>query len=261
MLYLFGTIMLAYAALCCIVYIKQEKLIFPGTKLPSNFLFDFAQRFEEVNIRAKDGASLHGLLFKTKQSKGLVFYLHGNGGCVASWGGVAGTYTQFGYDLFMLDYRGYGKSEGHISNEAQLHSDVQAAYDVLKTRYAEDHIFILGYSIGSGLAVKLAGNNRPHQLILLAPYHSLKALVGQKVPFVPSFLLKYPLESDKNIRGVKAPIVIFHGDSDEVIPYACSLALKKELKGHDHLITLEGQSHNGIDMNPEYVESLYGFLK
>lgn len=261
MLYLLGTIIVCYMALCCIIYIKQEKLIFPGTQLPADFSFDFDQRFEEIHIKAKDGIKLHGLLFKTELPKGLVFYLHGNGGCVDSWGGVASTYTQLGYDVFILDYRGYGKSEGHINSEAQLHKDAQAAYDEVKTPYGEDKIIVLGYSIGSGLAVKLAGNNRPRQLILLAPYHNLKALVSKIVPFVPSFLLKYPLESDKNIRAVKAPIHIFHGDRDEVIPYSCSLALQKELKAYDQLITLSGQSHNGIDMNSDYIETLQGLLK
>lgn len=261
MLYLLGFIILAYILLCGLMFIKQEKLIFPGTQLPSGFLFHFDQKFEEIYIKAKDGIKLHGILFQTNRPpKGLVFYLHGNGGCVDSWGGVASTYTQLGYDLFILDYRGYGKSEGNISSETQLHNDVQAAYNHLRTLYTEDKIVVLGYSIGSGLAVKLAGNNQPQQLILLAPYHSLKALVKEKVSFVPSFILKYPLESYKNIRSVKAPIHIFHGDHDEVIPYSCSLALQKEFNAKDQLITLRGQSHNGIDMNLDYIINLQDLL-
>lgn len=252
---------LCYIAICVLLYFKQESLLFPATQLPQNHKFQFTEQFEELTIETSDQIKLHGLLFKTNSTKGLVFYLHGNGGCVDSWGYATQTYTQLGYDVFILDYRGYGKSQGSISNEKQLHNDVQAAYDVLKGKYTENQIIILGYSLGSGLASKLASNNGPQKLILLAPYYSIKGLVDNLFPYVPSFLLKYKLESYKNIATIKAPIIAFHGDRDEVIPYINSLALQKLFKPTDQLITLKGQMHNGIDENWEYVRHLERVLR
>src|SRR5918993_5029201 len=110
------------------LYFNQEELIFFPTKLPANYTFSFSSNFEERYISTTNG-KLHGLLFKTgtDKPKGLIFYLHGNAGALDSWGEIADTYTNLNYDVFMLDYRGYGKSEGRISSEKQFHDDVQTA--------------------------------------------------------------------------------------------------------------------------------------
>lgn len=164
--------------------------------------------------------------FKADTSKGLIFYLHGNAGSLKSWGEIAKTYTSLHYDLFILDYRGYGKSEGTISSEAQLYKDVHVVYNNLKTKYDENKIIVLGYSIGTGPATELAAANHPKLLILQAPYYSMTDLMKHNYPIIPAFLLKYKFETNKNIRNCKMPIVIFHGDNDEVIYFQSSLKLK-----------------------------------
>src|SRR5580693_10616872 len=98
-----------YIAICGIFFFFQEKLIFFPQKLEKNYKFRFSQKFEEINIRTKDNKFLNGILFKADSSKGLIFYLHGNAGSLSSWGEVAKTYTDLNYDVFMLDYRGFGK--------------------------------------------------------------------------------------------------------------------------------------------------------
>ena len=108
-----------------------------------------------------DGTLIHGLLFKTDDSKGLIFYLHGNAGSLRSWGGVAKTYTDLGFDVFMVDYRGYGKSGGKISGEKQLFSDMQQVYSSLRNTYEEEKLIVLGYSIGSGPATCAATSPSP----------------------------------------------------------------------------------------------------
>jgi len=138
---------------------KAIKMIFPGAKLSANYQFAFPDRFEEINIQAKDSIKLNAVLFKADSSKGVILYLHGNIGALDEWGKIAKTYTTLHYDLLMIDYRGYGKSEGRIKNENQLYSDVQKAYDYLLTIYPENKIIVLGYSIGTGPAAWLAANN------------------------------------------------------------------------------------------------------
>ena len=121
---------------CGFLYVFQEKLIFFPQKLEKEYQFGFNQGFEEINIKTADGISLNGLLFKADSSKGLIFYLHGNAGSVSSWGNVAETYTNLNYDVFILDYRGYGKSEGAINSQKQFYQDIQSAYNELKKKYA-----------------------------------------------------------------------------------------------------------------------------
>lgn len=102
---------------CLSVYVFQEKIIFFPEKLPADYVFQFEEDFEEFKIKADDDKLINALLFKADSAKGLIFYLHGNTGSLKSWGYSASTYTAFGYDVIMLDYRGYGKSEGSITSQ------------------------------------------------------------------------------------------------------------------------------------------------
>jgi len=241
-----------YILICGLLFFFQEKLIFFPQKLEKDYRFSFNQGFEELSITTKDNKLLNGILFKTDSSKGLIFYLHGNAGSLSSWGNVAKTYTDLNYDVFMLDYRGYGKSEGSIDGQDQLFQDIQTVYDELKNRYPEDKIIVLGYSIGTGPAAELASVNNPRLLILQAPYYSLTDVMRHTYPIIPTFILKYKLETYSYIKKCKMPVVIFHGNQDEVIYYGSSLKLKEGFKKQDSLITLIGQGHNGMTENPDY---------
>jgi uncharacterized protein len=241
-----------YILICIVLYFFQEKLIFFPQKLESNYKFSFDQKFEEIDIKTADGKQLNAVLFKADSSKGVIFYLHGNAGSLISWGDVAKIYTDLNYDVFMLDYRGYGKSEGTIGGQSQFFQDIQTAYDKLKAKYSEDKIIVLGYSIGTGLASKVASTNNPRLLILQAPYYSLTDMMRHTYPIIPTFILKYKFEIADYIKNCKMPVVVFHGDQDEVIYYGSSVKLQKKFKLQDTLITLNGQGHNGITDNPDY---------
>lgn len=254
-------LVVVYVSICLALYFFQEKFIFFPEKLGADYKYGFSQQYEEVSILTKDGKKLNALLFSAPNRKGLIFYLHGNAGSLASWGEVASTYTHLNYDVFMLDYRGYGKSEGTIQNQAQFFHDVQIAYNTIKARYDESKIVVLGYSIGTGSAAYLAANNDPKMLILQAPYYNLSDVMKHHYRIIPTFLLKYKFETNKFLENVKAPVVIFHGDRDEVIYYGSSLKLKALLKPADTLITLPGEGHNGMTENPLYVQALTEILR
>lgn len=247
---------LLYVVLCGILYWKQERLLFYPTRLPANYQFPFRENFEECQVPTSDGRRLHGLLFKTPQAKGLVFYLHGNGGALDSWGGIAPAYTALGYDVFMLDYRGYGKSAGAISSQAQLFGDVEAAYQSLAPPYGESRTVILGHSIGTGPAAWLAARHQPRLLILQAPYYSMTDLVSRLYPFIPGFVLRYPLPTNEVIGQVKAPVVLFHGRQDAVIPYESSVKLRQLLGNNGQLVILEGVGHSSMTENAAYRQKL-----
>ena len=250
-----------YVLILVLLYFFQEKLIFHPSKTPQNYVFNFPQIKEELTFKTQDNTLLHGILMKVDNPKGLIFYLHGNAGCIASWGNVAHTYTNQNYDVFMLDYRSYGKSEGNISSEKQLHEDIQMVYNKLKEKYSEDKIIILGYSIGTGMAAKLATKSNAKLLILQAPYYSLKDLVSHFVPIIPTFILKYKLETNEFLPQCKMPIIIFHGTKDEVIYYESSLKLQKIFKETDRLVLLDGQSHNNMSQNLQYLNEIEKILR
>lgn len=249
-----------YIVICGLLYFFQEKLIFFPEKLDKDFKFRFYQNFQEISVTTQDNKSLSALLFKSDSSKGVIFYLHGNAGSLASWGEAAQIYTDLNYDVFMLDYRGFGKSEGEIYSQDQLYQDVQAAYDRLKTEYDESKIIVLGYSIGTAPATKIAATNRPKSLILQAPFYSLTDMMKHLYPIIPVFILKYKFETNKFVKECTMPIVIFHGNLDEVIYYNSSVKLKELIKESDRLITLNGQGHNGMSNNPGYIKELQKIL-
>jgi pimeloyl-ACP methyl ester carboxylesterase len=260
MLYIIGIPLALYVLVCLLLYFFQEKFIFFPEKLPAGYRFPFKQNFSEVTISARDGTPLHILLFRANSSKGVVFYLHGNAGSLRSWGEEAAVYTDLGYDVWMMDYRGYGKSGGKIRGEKQLHEDVEAAYSKLLERYAEEKIIVIGYSLGTGLAAFVAAAHHPRMLILQAPYYSLPDVMREHYPVIPIFLLKYRLETYRQIQRCTMPVVLIHGRNDEVIPYQSSLKLKVLLKPTDRLVTLENGTHNGMSSHPQYKKEIKELL-
>jgi alpha-beta hydrolase superfamily lysophospholipase len=244
-----------YILICAALYLLQERLIFYPEVLASDFTFTLLGRFEEIALPS-DGAAISALYFKAFHPKGVVLYFHGNAGSLRSWGSIAETFVERGYDVLMPDYRGYGKSSGHIASEQMLHDDAAVVYQYLLAHYPEDQIVIYGRSIGSGIATYLAKTHRPHMLILETPYFSLKEVVRHHYPFVPGALLKYPFRTDLWIGDVACPVYLFHGTSDDLIPHGASERLAALIRTEHELITIVGGGHNDLDNFEQYGQKL-----
>lgn len=224
-----------------VLYFTQEKLMLYPKKLPDNHIF---RAGEEVNLPVSDDVLLNCLWLKKNNSKGVILYLHGNRGsnrrCLwqaeSAFGGN-------GYDIFMPDYRGFGKTGGNIYSEKQMYDDVQAAYNFLKKNYDEKRIVVAGYSLGTGPSSYLAANNDPQQLILVAPYFSLVDMKNRYLPFYPNALLKYHFRNDLHVQKTKCPITVFHGTNDEVLPHDSSERLKALRPDLVEFFSLPGTSH------------------
>lgn len=263
MITFFSVLIILYLLICLLLYLFQEKMIFLPQTLAKDFKFSHYDNFEERFVEMKDGKQLHSLLFKTQNPKGVVFYLHGNAGSLKGWGSVEETFTAHNYDVFIPDYRGYGKSEGTIESEAQLHEDMQTLFDKLKEEYPENRIIVLGHSIGSGMAARLAAENDPRLLILQAPPYSLPDLVKNTFPLklFRRFLLRYELETGKHVAAADAPVVVLHGDEDDIVYYGSSLKIQKHFKPGDTLITLEGLGHNNFLDTGRYRREIANILE
>jgi len=240
-------------------YVRKQ--IFPGAKISANHHYKFPVRFVEMNFYTQHKKILNGLLFKADTSKGVIFYLHGNEGNMTKWGKIAGTYTRLNYDIFILDYPGYGKSEGSVQSDAQLFKDVQQAYYTIRSLYDNDHIVVMGYSIGTGAAAMLAAKNHTKMLILDAPYYSLRDGIHHSSPSLDTALIPFHFNTYLYLQKVTAPVVIFHGDADEVFYYGSSLKLKRFFKTGDQLITLKGAGHLDFEKNEDYLSALKILLK
>ena len=240
--YFFTGILSIYAIGCLFLYFFQENLIFNPTELPENYAFGEGQ---EVEIEVEEDTYLNCLHLKNGSSKGVILFLHGNRGSNRRCLRQASVFLGSDYDIFMPDYRGYGKSDGAIESQKELLSDVQAVYDHLLTQYEESDIAVVGYSLGTGPASYLAANNDPKHLFLVAPYTSFVDLKNQRFPLVPDFLVKYPLNNTKFIPQSSCPVALFHAPGDQVIPYSSSERLFALDKNRIDMITLAGAGHRG----------------
>lgn len=245
-------IIAGYILLMILAYLIQERFIFKPEKLRPDFEFRYDQPFEELFFEVAPGVRINGLHFKVEKPKGILLYFHGNSRSIKGWGKYAKDFTRYGYDVLMVDYRGFGKSTGKRT-EADLLNDSQFVYDTLKARHPEDHILVYGRSIGSGFATRLASDNTPRYLILDAPYYSFARVVKRFLPILPlRWVLRYHLRTDLWIKKVKCHTYIIHGTKDMLIPIRHSEHLQKLNPRRITLIRIEGGRHNNLPSFPEY---------
>jgi pimeloyl-ACP methyl ester carboxylesterase len=254
------------AALCCVLYLaaltwlwfKQEKLLFAPTVLAADHRLASAPDIHELAIEVP-GARLSALHLKLPNPKGVVFFLHGNGGSLENWFVNPEYYRRANYDLFMVDYRGYGKSTGQIENEAQLRADVHAAWATVAPQYSGRKVVVYGRSLGSGLAAGLsaemgAAQRPPDLTVLVSPYTSMAALAGEHYPWVPQQLLRYPLRTDGVITQIHNPLLLIHGAQDPLIAPRHSEALKAKAP-RATLYLIPGAAHNDLQDFNAYLDT------
>lgn len=256
------TIAIIYIAISIALYYLQDYMLFKPEKLPKDFQFTYDnQEIEEHNLETRDGAVINGLRFIPKgKSKGVVLYLKGNSKSIKGWGKFAVDFTRLGYNVLMVDYRGFGKSTGRRSQKA-IKRDLQEIYNKIKELTTEDRIILYGRSLGSGFAAKLASMNSPKLLILDAPYYSLTKVTKRYAPFMPlSLLMKYPLPTYKWLKYAQCPIHIIHGTNDKLIPYKSSVKLSKINPKLTKLHTVIGGGHKNLNNFESYHQMLDDIL-
>ncbi|MFT5847466.1 MAG: pimeloyl-ACP methyl ester carboxylesterase [Psychroserpens sp.] len=256
------TVLVIYVAISIALYYLQDYMLFKPEKLDADFQFDYEnQDTKEYNLETRDGATINGLRFFPKgESKGVILYLKGNSKSIKGWGKFAVDFTRHGYNVFMVDYRGFGKSTGRRSQKA-IKRDLQLVYNKLKEQTTEDRIILYGRSLGSGFAAKLASMNHPKMLVLDAPYYSLTKVTARYAPFMPlSLLLKYPLPTYKWLKYVQCPIHIIHGTQDKLIPFKSSIKLSKVNPKLTKLHTVIGGGHKNLNNFESYHSMLDDIL-
>lgn len=253
-----AVVLALYAAVLALLWWGQERLMFFPDRLPPDHRFDVGPDVQERWIDVP-GARLSALHLQRPGARGVVFYLHGNAGSLDSWFVNADFWRATGFDLFMLDYRGYGKSTGRIQGQVQLEADVRAAWAAVAPQYAGRRIVLFGRSLGSGLAAGLAAELQPDLTVLVSPYASLRALARQHYPWVPTALLRYPLATDEALARVRTPVLLAHGGRDDLIPAEHSRQLAAVTPRASLLLVPEA-GHNDIQLFPAYLEGLRAAL-
>jgi pimeloyl-ACP methyl ester carboxylesterase len=259
--------LLLYCIIGIVFYYNQERLLFHPVPASQGTAYQFAQPFTELNLPYDKDTRLNVIELKATDrskdslAKGVILYFHGNAEnnsqSVARQAGL----TARGYEVWMMDYPGYGKSTGPFS-EKKLYDYALVFYKLARSRWKPSQIVLYGRSLGTGIAAQLASVRDSRRLILESPYYSMTSLFRRYLFIYPvGTLLHYHFPTNEYLPDVTAPVTIFHGSADGTIPYTNALRLKPLLKAGDEFITIPGGGHNDLHESPLFrskIDSVLG---
>lgn len=253
---------LGYCGIGIILFYLQEKILFHPQPLDNNYTFSFDQPFEEIKIpfNITDTVSMIKFYPADTVRKGVLLYFHGNKKNVEHYARFVPAFTAKGYEVWMPDYPGFGKSTGERT-EQKLYTIAYQVQKMAAVKYPAERIIVYGKSLGTGIAAYIASVKPCQRLILETPYYSIPSLFRSYAFMYPaSVMSNYQLPTYEYLADVKAPVAIFHGTGDWVVPYRSGVRLMKMLKPTDVFIKIPEGSHNNLSASPIYQKSLDSLL-
>jgi len=216
------TIFAGYLLICLLAYVLQSRLVFFPDRNVSLTPAAVNLDYEDIRFQTQDGIGLHGWYIPTKNPSGTLLFFHGNAGNISHRLSSIRIFHELALNVFIFDYRGYGKSEGSI-DEAGSYLDARAAWDYLTQQKNTEAgtIIIFGRSLGSAVAAYLGRQKRAAGIILESSFRSIPELGQQLYPFLPVKLLsriEYP--TSDYLRDIMIPKLIIHSREDEIIPFS-----------------------------------------
>ena len=256
----------AYSALCLYLFLAQASLIFfPNT--PSRELTaspaDIDLEFESVSIKTADQVTLHGWFIPAPEEKGTLLFFHGNAGNISHRLDSIAQFQDLGLSVLIIDYRGYGKSEGRTT-EKGIYRDADAAWRYLieSRGVAASDIVIFGRSLGASVASRLAIQHQPLALILESSFTSVPDIAQDIYPWLPvRWLSRLRHAARDYVRDVRCPVLVIHSRDDEIIPFHHSETIFASANEPRTLLAIRG-THNDAFLRDErnYIEGLRAFL-
>ncbi|CAA2137633.1 alpha/beta hydrolase [Hyphomicrobium sp. ghe19] len=233
-----------YAAVLGVMYIAQRQFIyFPDPARTTPAAASLPHVSERI-LSTPDGEKIVAWYGKAKPGQPTILYFHGNGGALELRRETIRRYIERGRGMFMMAYRGYSGSTGQPSETANV-ADAKLAYDTLvKEGVSPDDIILYGESLGSGVAIQVARENKVAGVILDSPYTSIVELASMYYPWLPvGWLLKDRYDSIGYIRDVHAPLFILHGEADDVVPVEMGKRLFQAANEPKEIRTIPGGGH------------------
>lgn len=259
-------VFLGIAAGTALMVLFEEKLIYFPYKYPDgNWQPEtYGLKAEDCFFTTSDGLKLHGWFFRVDNPRATMLWCHGNAGNITHRLDNIQKLLPLGINVFIFDYRGYGRSEGEPSEEG-LYADARAAYDFLtgEKSIRSDSIVVFGRSIGSVVAVDLAAERPCRGLILESSFPSAKAMARELFPFLPLHLfLRSRFDADSKIARIKVPILFIHGIEDRTVPIHLGKQLFERANQPKTFYEIRGADHNDTYLvgGAEYFRRLKEFV-
>jgi fermentation-respiration switch protein FrsA (DUF1100 family) len=231
----------------------ERAVTFHPERHPMSGAWRLPARAEDAWFNVADGTRLHGWFVRatTQPATATVIYFHGNGGNLSYLDWLAGGLTGRGFDLLLFDYRGYGQSEGNVSDERGIYADADAAYDyVVRERgVAPAKLVLYGQSLGTSAATDVAARRECAALVLESGMSSASDMAALILPWLPRGTHRFAVNRFDNVgklARISRPVLVAHGDRDEVIPVAQGHALYAAAREPKKLIIVPGAGHNNL---------------
>ncbi len=240
-------IMVAYAGICAAMFLMQRSMMYIPDRARVSVPQTGGTAFKEVFVQTKDRQTIVAWTVDPRPGKPVILYFHGNGGNFA-YGRIEKfrQLTADGAGLFAVNYRGYGGSSGSPS-EAGLRLDADAAYDAAVARYGADRLVGYGESLGTGVMVQLAARKPLKAVVLEAPFLSTVSVAKRLFGWLPvSVLMRDQFRSDLSIAKINAPLLVIHGEQDEVIAFDQGKALFDLASEPKQFLPVAGAHHNDL---------------
>ena len=267
LLILLAGVATAYLALCALVYIFQDRLIFLPSRTIDATPAQYGWAYDEVKIAVLPAEKIYGWYFPSNQptdSQKTILFCHGNAGNISHRLSTVRLFLDLGANVLLFDYRGYGRSDGRPS-EANAYADGLAAFNwLVQTKGVKpENIFLFGRSLGGAVAVELATRVKCGGVILESTFTSVADL-GQKLyPFLPIRpLVRTRFDSVAKISSLTCPVLVAHSSEDELIPFEMGQRLYDSVQSPRRFVELSGR-HNELGAldNELYRKTLEGFLR
>ncbi len=244
----------------------ENRSVFAPAKYPSGFWQPdaFGLNLEDCYFYSTDGSKLHGWFFKSEKPEATLLWSHGNAGNISDRLDNLSKLVALPFNIFLYDYRGYGKSAGKPSEEG-VYQDSQAAYDYLLTRPEVDpeKIVIYGRSLGGAVAIDLATKRPCSSLILESTFTSAQDMAQIQFGALPiRWLMSSEFNSTEKIENLEVPILILHGDQDNIVPYNLGKQLFSAANEPKEFYKIKGADHNDTYLvgGNKYYEKIKSFI-
>lgn len=240
-------VLIVYVIIGVVVYFVQDYIILQPVPLAKDYKYNFDMPFKETSLAYDPNTNISIVKFTTEEKpKGIVLYFHGNRSNISRYRRFVPYFTKSGYEVWMIDYPGYGKSTGKFSEQLVFKWSLQM-YKMARQQFNAAHIVIFGKSLGTGIASQLASVRNCRCLMLESPYYSLPAIFQYYLPIYPmDWIIHHHIPTYTFIPKVSDPVIMFHGTNDWLVPYRNSERLEKLLKNGDKLITLKDGTHRNL---------------